>query len=190
MSTADIGAVAQATGGFLINNTNELAAALDHIEQDGSQYYSIAYHPTNRVYDGAFRKIHITVDPGNYRLRYRLGYWGIPPGREVMMTPAGAQLLYSLDSGSHKPNFVPELTAALVPGRNQDFAVPVAVSIPGDKVPFEKKKDQYWSSVTLLLVARSANRQQPVAVFERYGTLRFDKHDWEEFKKKSVQYKR
>jgi len=181
---SDLGNIANATGGFLVNNTTQLLPALERIERDGSEFYTLIYHPTNRTYDGAFRKIKVTLDGGSYHLRYRQGYWGIPPGREVMMTPGGAQLLSAVQSGSQKSTFTPDLQAALVQSRDGGFAVPVAVSLPGRDVPFDKKEDHYSSGVTMLLLARDASGQL-VSVYERYGDLAFDKQEWETFRKET-----
>ena len=178
---SDLGNIANATGGFLVNNTTNLLPALERIERDGSEFYTLVYHPTNRTYDGAFRKIKVTLEGSGYHLRYRQGYWGIPPGREVMMTPGGAQLLSAIQSGSQKSTFTPDLQAALVQSRDGGFAVPVAVSLPGSEVPFDKKKDHYSSGVTMLLVARDATGQL-VSVYERYGDLAFNKQEWETFR--------
>jgi hypothetical protein len=181
---SDLGNIAHATGGFLVSGTNNLLAAIDRVALDSRDFYTLVYQPTNRHYDGAFRKIKVTLDAGGYRLRFRQGYWGIPPGQEVMMTPAGAQLLYALESNTRKPGFAPDIRAALVPSRDGRFAAPVSVSMPGSQVPFEKSKDRYSAGVTLLLVARNPHGQL-VSLYERYGDLKFNKQEWEEFRRQT-----
>jgi VWFA-related protein len=182
---SDLGNIANATGGFLVSDTNNLLRAIERVERDGGEFYTLVYHPTKRVYDGEFRKIKVALATGGgYRLRYRQGYWGIPPGREVMMTPAGAQLLHALESGTQTPSFAPDLRAALVQSREGGFAVAVAASLPGNRVPFEKKKDSYAAGVTMLLVARDASGQL-ISLYERYGDLRFDKKEWTKFRQET-----
>jgi hypothetical protein len=153
------------------------------VERDGSEYYTLAYRPANPSYNGSFRRIKVTLDNTNYRLRYREGYWAIPPGRDVLITPAAAQLLAEIESGTHKASFAPEVNAALVQARDGRFDATVAVSMPGSLVPFARQKDSYQTDVTLLLVARDPQGQL-VAIYERYGNLRFNTKDREEFKKK------
>jgi hypothetical protein len=177
---SDLGNIAHATGGFLVSDTTQLLPALERVERDGGEFYTLVYHPLNGTYDGAFRKIKVTLDTGGYRLRYRQGFWAIPPGHEVMMTPAAAQLLAALEAGSRKAAFAPDLNAALVQTRDGGFAATVAASMPGTQVHFEKQKDRYSAGVTLLLVARDAQGSL-VAIHERYGDLRFDKKQWAEF---------
>jgi VWFA-related protein len=188
---ADLGVIAHSTGGFLVTDTNDLVKAIERVEQDGSEFYTLIYHPSNRNYNGAFRPIKVTLsNTGNnpsYRLRYRQGYFAIPPGRDVMMTPAAAQLLSGLETGSRKPSFSPQVNAAFVPSRDGRYAVPVAVSMPGNLVHFVKekdKKDQYAAGVTLLLIASDA-RGQMVTMFERYADLRFTGKQREAFEAKT-----
>jgi VWFA-related protein len=181
---SDLGAIANATGGFLVSDTNDLVPAIERVEQDGSEFYTLVYHPTDRNYNGAFRKIKVTLGNTGHRLRYRLGYWAIPPGRDVMMTPAAAQLLAALESGSRKSTFAPQVNAALVQSRDGRFAVPVSVSLPGNLVHFENQKDHYVAGVTVLLVAHDA-RGQLVAIHERYGDLRFSGKEREAFESKT-----
>ena len=179
----DLGLIAQATGGFLIAGTNDLLRAVERVESDGAEAYTLVYHPANRVYNGAFRKIRVTLDTGSYVLRYRQGYWAIPPGREVMMTPSAAQLLNALETGSRKPTFAPEINAALVASRDGKFAIPVAVSMPGSLAAFDKSKDRFVTGVTMLLVARNAEGQL-VSLYERYSHLNFSARERDEFRRK------
>jgi len=176
----DLGVVATSTGGFLVSDTNDLLLALERVERDASEFYTLLYHPTNRNYNGAFRRIKVELAQG-YRLRYRRGYWGIPPGREVMMTPAAAQLLAALETGTRKSSFSPNVNAALLKAPDGRFSVPVAVSLPGALVHFEKQKDRFLAGVTMLVVARDAQGQL-VAIHERYGDLRLTKKELEDFK--------
>jgi VWFA-related protein len=180
---SDLGAMAHSTGGFLVSDSNDLLKAIESVEQDGSEFYTLVYHPSNRNYNGAFRPIKVTLNNSSFRMRYRQGYFAIPPGRDVMMTPAAAQLLSALETGSRKPSFAPQVNAALVSSRDGRFAVPVAVSMPGNLVHFERekdKKDQYVAGVTLLLIA-SDTQGQMVTMFERYADLRFSGKQRERF---------
>jgi VWFA-related protein len=179
----DLGLVATGTGGFLVNNSNDLGPALDRVVDDASEFYTLVYHPSNRSYDGGFRKIKVELADRGYHLRYRQGYWAIPPGREIMMTPAAAQLLASVESGEHKSSFTPQLNAAMVLAPDGHFGVSVAVSMPGKQVPFEKIKDQFLAGVSMLLIARDA-QGQVLAIHERYGDVRLKKNERDGFSAK------
>jgi VWFA-related protein len=180
----DLGLVADKTGGFLVKDTNDFGPGLDRVEDDASEFYTLVYYPSNRNYDGAFRSIKVELAERGYHVRYRQGYWALPPGREVMITPAAAQLLAAVESGERKPAFAPQLNAAMVTTRDGHFAVSTAISMPGKVVRFDKGKDQYVAAVTVLLVARDAQGQL-LSVHERYADVTLGHREREEFSAKT-----
>jgi VWFA-related protein len=179
----DLGQVAAATGGLLMKNQNDLLAGLAAVDRDLREFYTLVYQPTNKNYDGCFRKIKVEVLKPGLRVRHRLGYWAIPPGQEMLMTPAAAQLLAGVQSGSLQPAFAPQVNAALLLAPSGELAAPVRVSLPTDSVKFEKdpNKDIYRSGVTVVLVAYDTERRI-VGVHQRFLNLQFDKKRWQGFR--------
>jgi VWFA-related protein len=92
-------AIAEQTGGKAFYNTN----ALDQIAADaidnGSNFYTLTYAPTNQTLDTRFRTIKITVDQPNLHLTYRNGYYAIDPattlagGKVTQVTPMQAAMM-------------------------------------------------------------------------------------------------
>jgi len=72
--------MAEATGGRAFYNTNGLSQAVEKAIDSGSNYYTLAYSPTNTKWDGRFRKIEIRLKQSGYTLAYRRGYYAIAPG--------------------------------------------------------------------------------------------------------------
>lgn len=66
--------VADDTGGHAFYNTNGLSQAIATSTEDGSNYYTLSYAPTNTKFDGRLRKIHIQLSQGRYHLAYRHSY--------------------------------------------------------------------------------------------------------------------
>jgi hypothetical protein len=66
---------AVATGGKAFFNTNDIREAISTANEQGSNYYSFSYSPTNKVYDGKFRKIKMQLAQKGYKLYYRQGYF-------------------------------------------------------------------------------------------------------------------
>ena len=176
----DLGSIARATGGLLIKDTNDLAPALDRVEEDASEFYTLVYSPSNMNYNGAFRKIKVELAQHGYRLRYRQGYWALPPQRATLMTPTAARLLADLESGERKASFRPDISAVMVPATDGRFAMSAAVSMPGRLVRFNKLKDDRLAGVAVLLVARDSEGKL-LAVHERYGDMRLKSKEQEEF---------
>jgi VWFA-related protein len=66
--------LAHDTGGKAFYNSNGLDEALAQAVRDGSRYYTLDYTPTNKVMNGKYRRIHVKLTHGHYKLAYRLGY--------------------------------------------------------------------------------------------------------------------
>lgn len=66
--------IAAQTGGEAFFGTNDLTAALHKALSDGENYYSLAYAPTNRNWNGRFRKIQVKLARRGDSLSYRQGY--------------------------------------------------------------------------------------------------------------------
>ncbi len=75
-------ALAADTGGFLVENSNNLRAGLREMLKDTETYYVLAYEPTNTKRDGGFRRIEVRLPgvPGT-RVRTRAGYFAPDDGR-------------------------------------------------------------------------------------------------------------
>ncbi len=71
--------LADRTGGKAFYNRNDLDDAIRRSIDDGSTYYTLAYYPANKNWNGKFRKIHVKVDQPGTKLRYRLGYYAADP---------------------------------------------------------------------------------------------------------------
>ena len=70
--------LADRTGGEAFVGTNGFAEALRRSMLDGSNYYSLAYRPSNEKWNGQFRKIHVTLAHRSGSLNYRRGYFAFP----------------------------------------------------------------------------------------------------------------
>ena len=180
----DLQQLATGTGGILIKNQNDLLAGLSRVDDDLREAYTLVYQPANTNYDGAFRHIRVEVAKQRCHLRYRLGYWAIPPGEEMLMSPAAAQLLAGVASGELRSSFAPELNGTVLFAPNGRLAAPVRVTLPAKDVSFEKDpvRDVYHGGITFLLLARdSAGRL--ASAHQRFINLEFDSRQLAEFQK-------
>lgn len=66
---------ATATGGKAFFNTNGIRDAVAIAAEQGSNYYTLSYNPTNKNFDGKFRKIKVQLATKGYSLHYRQGYY-------------------------------------------------------------------------------------------------------------------
>jgi VWFA-related protein len=83
-------AMAEDTGGQAFVNTNGLTQAVTKAIENGSNYYTLTYTPTNTVWDARFRSIKIKVDKPGIKLAYRNGYYAIDPNDRNALAAQGA----------------------------------------------------------------------------------------------------
>src|SRR5262249_36426476 len=69
--------IAEKTGGHAFYNHNNLNGALRSDIEDGSTYYTLAYYPSNKNWDGRFRKVQVNALRSGVKLRYRVGYYAV-----------------------------------------------------------------------------------------------------------------
>ncbi len=74
-------AMALATGGNAFVNSSGLTASVSKAIDEGSNFYTLAYTPTNSERDGKFRKIKVQLARQDVTLSYRQGYYADDPGR-------------------------------------------------------------------------------------------------------------
>lgn len=74
---AVLGRLAKETGGFVIENTNNLAAGVARMQQERTTYYLLGYQSTNSSLDGKFRRVTVKVKRRDVSLRARPGYLAV-----------------------------------------------------------------------------------------------------------------
>ena len=70
--------IAEATGGFAVTNTNEIAAPMQRMMEDIRTHYELAYTPTSTNFDGHFRKIEVRITRPKTTVQTRKGYFALP----------------------------------------------------------------------------------------------------------------
>jgi len=71
--------MAKTTGGQALTNANGLNDAVEKAIDEGSNYYTLVYLPTNQKRKGEYRKIQIEMTQPNLTLAYRRGYFADDP---------------------------------------------------------------------------------------------------------------
>jgi hypothetical protein len=73
-SRTGLARLAEDTGGFLIDETNDLSSAFRRIDEDNQFHYLLTYSPTNMEVDGKFRAIQVKVKRPGTQVFARKGY--------------------------------------------------------------------------------------------------------------------
>lgn len=177
--------LADTTGGFMVKRTNDLLPAFNKVLDDARDYYTLAYLPPKKDFDGKFHSIKVELPERGYQLRYRKGYWAIPRGQAVAMSPTAAQLIAGFQNGSLKASASPGIQAQLLLAPDGHYSAPVSVSFPGNRIPLEKEGDGYKAGMTLILVARDAH-ENLLSVSQRGWNVRFSNKERADFEKTTV----
>lgn len=69
--------LAEETGGRAYYNRNDIDHGIATSVQDGSTYYSLGYYPTDKNWDGKFRKIEVKVLRSGLHVHSRRGYYAV-----------------------------------------------------------------------------------------------------------------
>jgi hypothetical protein len=94
--------IAEVTGGKAYYNTNATGKALPEAIANGSDYYTLAYAPSDHTYNGAPRSITVKLeDNRNCALEYRRGYFADDPAkRDQLMAGRTSPLIDAMQHGS------------------------------------------------------------------------------------------
>jgi VWFA-related protein len=70
--------IAPQTGGRIFRGLNDLDAQIATSVDDGGSYCALSYYPSNRDWNGSFRKIRVLMRNPHLTARTRYGYYGSP----------------------------------------------------------------------------------------------------------------
>jgi VWFA-related protein len=146
--------ISNATGGFLIHNTNDLSVGLDRIDQEMRSYYLLSYRPKDDRLDGRFRQIRVSVKKPELTVRARSGYYAMPAGYEFL-TPGEFQLAEQVrrtDAAAKIPVF---LRVAGFQEDNKQYRVPVILEIPSASIRFENNQGRHLAHLVMVGLVRN-----------------------------------
>jgi len=164
--------LAQQTGGKAFYGSNNLAGALQQGIQEGSNYYTLTYHPQNPNWNGQFRQIRVEVAQKGDSLSYRRGYYALPDA------PATSDSRQDLNVALQPET--PESTMlrlkAQVELPNEDHAtVQVTSNIDASDVQFSSDASGHrHTKILVMLVAFVDGPKQPDAPPQSSGMLNID----------------
>jgi len=73
-SRTGLARLAEDTGGFLVEQSNDLSSAFRRIDEDNRFHYLLTYSPKNAAFDGKFREIRVKVRRAGVQVFARKGY--------------------------------------------------------------------------------------------------------------------
>ena len=151
------------TGGFLIQDTNDLAAGVRRIDADRRIHYLLSYTPARSELDGQWRAIGVKVKRRGMTVQSRDGYVAVrSPGTLPVLVFEGPALA-AVDR-TPPPRDIPVAVGAFsFPRETAPTAadpatddVTVVISTPATPLTFETKGSDYRTDFTMLALVRDA----------------------------------
>jgi VWFA-related protein len=123
--------LAEATGGFLIGDSNDLRAPLRKVNEEISSYYEITFNPHIQNYDGSFRKLAVVAGRKDLVIHARNGYFALPPeARALGLETYELPLLRAMSDGKISSDIKFHSGAVLLEPRNAGTDLSVLVEVP------------------------------------------------------------
>jgi VWFA-related protein len=150
--------IAERTGGRAFYNRNEIGAAIIESMDDGTTYYTLAYSPANRDWNGKFRRISVKSKRPGVKLRYRLGYFAIQPGTSRSPQEQVAAFAQAMDISSPVSTAILFQARVIPPSEKTKNLVVVNYLIPAAGLSFEESADNlHHASVNCSVEIFSSN---------------------------------
>jgi len=134
--------IAERTGGRAFYNRNEIGNAILESMNDGATHYTLSYSPSNRDWNGRFRRISVRSRRSGVKLRYRLGYFAIQPAAMASRQEQIAAFEHAMDITTPVSTALLFQARVFPPSDKTQNQVVVNYSIAAAGLSFEKGQDQ------------------------------------------------
>lgn len=169
-SRTGLARLAEDTGGFLAEHSNDLSSAFRRIEEDSRFHYLLTYSPTNAEFDGKFREIRVKVKRPGTQVFARKGY-------RALRAPGG------IDGGSYDvpalallartplPNTFPVHAAGFTfPDPARPGLTPVVVKVNTDALRFtiDERRGTYSAQAAVVVRIRDGRGDEAQKLSQQY----------------------
>jgi VWFA-related protein len=133
--------IAESSGGFAVQNSNDLAAGLRRIGQESRVYYLLGYTPAETRADGKFRRITVRVARPDVQVRARKGYYAGPPSSKSADLRTTIDALETALESPYDLAAVPLRATSYVFGSVNPKASSVLLAVEADLRAFELREN-------------------------------------------------
>jgi VWFA-related protein len=150
--------LAEQTGGFLVQNTNDLGGAFHRIDADRRFHYLLAYTPRNPEFKGEWRSLTVNVPGRRVTVRARAGYFAVHTSGVIPLLAYEAPALAALDR-TPRPRAVSIRMAAFAFPEADASRLALLVTTPAAGLTFsrDERAQTYATDFTILARIRNAD---------------------------------
>lgn len=155
-SRTGLARLAEDTGGFLVEEANDLSAAFRRIDEDNQSHYLLTYAPSDTRFDGRFRTINVKVRVPGLRVFARKGYRAMRTSRTADTGDIEASALALLDRAP-LPNAFPIHAAAFsFPDQARPGLAPLLVRVQTSGLGFavDRQRSSYSGQASIVVRVR------------------------------------
>ena len=169
-SRTGLAKLAEETGGFLVEESNDLSSAFRRIDEDNQFHYLLTYSPKNGTFDGRFRAIKVGVRRPGAHVFARKGY------RAVRTSPAADAGSYEipalamLDRAPLANAFPVQAAAFSFPDPARPGLSPVAVHVSTASLQFtvDPNRGTYSAQTAVVVRIRDGARHEVQTLSQQY----------------------
>ena len=169
-SRTGLARLAEETGGFLVEQTNDLASAFRRIDEDNQFHYLLTYSPKNTDFDGRYRAIHVKVHRPGMQVFARNGYRAIRTLPSTKGDNYEAPALALLDRVP-MPNAFPVQAAGFsFPDPARPGLIPTVVRVGTDALQFtvDQRRSTYAGRVAIVVRIRDGQGRDVQKLSQQY----------------------
>jgi VWFA-related protein len=190
-SRSGLARLADDTGGFIVEQSNDLASAFRRIDEDSQFHYLLSYSPRNTAFDGKFRTIQVKVRRPGTQVFARKGYRALHAPRTIDTGSYERPALALLDR-TPLPNAFPVHAAGFsFPDPARPGLTPVLVHVGTDRLRFlvDPQRSTYSAQAAIVVRIRDGEGHEVQALSQQY-VLSGDTKDLEAAKKGDILFYR
>ena len=158
-SRTGLARLADDTGGFLVENSNNLTTAFHRIDEDNQFHYLLTYSPSNSALDGKFRTIQVKVRRPGVDVFSRKGYRALAASRVGGMASYETPALALLDHTPLPNSFAVRASGFTFPDPSHPGLSPVLVHFRTDVLQFSVDSQRSTYSAQAIVVVRIRDGQ-------------------------------
>lgn len=190
-SRTGLARLAEWTGGFLVEDSNNLASAFRRIDEDNQFHYLLTYSPKNSVLDGKFRAIQVKVRRPGAQVFARKGYRAVASPRGIDAGSYEIPALAMLDRTPLPNAFGVYAAGFTFPDPARPGLTPVIVHVGTDALRFAIDQQRATYSAQAAVVVRIRDgRGRAVETLSQQYVLSGDAKDLEAAKKGEILFYR
>lgn len=178
--------LADGTGGFVIQNTNDLVSGLDRIGKELNEYYLLGYTPPESQ-EGSCHTLRVKSERSGTSLRARTGYCNVQ-SRDMLAEKPVEKTLENRAAAAEPGNVTASLQLPFFYTSADVARVNVAMEIDPKSMKFEKEKGKLHSEMNVLGIAYRADGTVGARFSDNVKFEFENKKEVEAFAEKAVHY--